>query len=291
MKILVTGATGTVGSLLVERLIGDGVEVRVLTRSPGSVKFPTVVETIGGDLLDVDAMRLAVDGVDAMFLLSAVIAEELTATVTALNVAREAGLKGLVYLSVYKSAEFTDVPHGAAKYAAERMIADRAMPATILRPTYFMQNDVRLKDAIIGMGVYPSPIGPKGVSVVDIRDIVEVAALELVRRGGGDGPLPGTQFDLTGPDILTGQAIASIWSETLGRPISEAGDIDRTFQMIRAQAPAWMAYAIRQMFTRFAEDGAAATQDGLRQLQERLGRAPRSYRDFATETARLWSQA
>lgn len=291
MKVLVTGATGTVGSRLVRRLIDDGVEVRALTRSPESTQLPAGVETVRGDLLQVDVLRAAMRGVDAMFLLSAVVAEELVGTLTTLNLAREVGLKGLVYLSVYQGELFSDVPHESAKYAAERMIADRDLPATVLRPAYFMQNDLRLKDVIAGNGVYPSPIGAKGVSTIDVDDIAEVAALELVRRAEASDPLDRKVYDLVGPDVLTGENIAAIWSEVLGRPVAAAGDVDRTFEMMRTQAPAWMAYAIRQMFVRFAEDGMAATPQGLSELSRRLGRPPRSYRRFAEQAARTWSKA
>ena len=88
MRALVTGATGTVGAPLVAQLAGEGAAVRALTRSPETARFPAGVEAVKGDLLDVDALRAAVAGVDAMFLLSAVAAEELTGTLTALNVAR-----------------------------------------------------------------------------------------------------------------------------------------------------------------------------------------------------------
>jgi uncharacterized protein YbjT (DUF2867 family) len=224
-----------------------------------------------------------------MFLLSAVAAEELTGTLTALTVAREAGLKGLVYLSVYKAEEFADVPHQAAKHAAERMIVQRSMPVTVLRPAYFMQNDERLKDIIMGAGVYPQPVGSKGVSMVDIRDIVEVSARELIRRAAADGPLPWEAYDLVGPDVLTQTDIAAIWSEVLGKTIKATGDVEQMFQMMRAHAPSWLALDLRQMLLRFAEDGAAATQEGLHHLAERLGRPPRGYREFAVETAEQWT--
>lgn len=290
MKILVTGATGTVGSPLVTRLLQEGVDVRALTRSPTKADLPAGVEAVEGDLLDVDALRGAMRGVDSMFLLSAVIPEELAATLTALNVAREAALKGVVYLSVYKAEEFTDVPHQNAKHAAERMIEQRGLPTTVLRPAYYMQNDLRLKDAIVGAGLYPSPIGSSGVSAVDIGDIVEVAARELLRRAAAPEPLPREIYDLVGPEALTGADVAAIWSDVLGKPVAYAGDLDRTAAMLREHGPAWFALDILQMYRRFSEDGAAASAGGLERLAGRLGRAPRSYRDFASATATAWQK-
>ncbi len=222
MRILVTGATGTVGAPLVRRLLQEGADGRALTRSPAKAGLPNGVEAVGGDLLDVDALRGAMRDVDAMFLLSAVVPEELAATLTALNVAREARLKGLVYLSAFKAEEFADVPHQNAKHAAERMIEQRGLPATVLRPAYFMQNDLRLKDAI-GAGLYPSPIGSKGVSAIDVGDVVEVAAAELLCRAAAPGPLRREVYDVVGPDALTGEDVASIWTgASAGRSVTRA---------------------------------------------------------------------
>ena len=112
---------------------------------------------------------------------------------------------------------FTDVPHFTGKYAVERMIEDFDLPVTILRPSYFIQNDTSLKDVLLGQGIYPQPIGSKGVSMVDARDVGEAAALFLLKRENAAEPLPRETIELVGPDALTGEAIAGIWSEVLGR--------------------------------------------------------------------------
>jgi hypothetical protein len=73
----------------------------------------------------------------------------------------------------------------------ERIIEDYDLPVTILRPTYFIQNDTSMKDAgLLGHGVYPQPIGSKGISMVDTLDIAEAAALSLLKREHAAGPLP-----------------------------------------------------------------------------------------------------
>jgi uncharacterized protein YbjT (DUF2867 family) len=71
---------------------------------------------------------------------------------------------------VFNSALFDDVPHFAGKYLVERVIDAQAIPATVLRPAYFMQNDLMFRDALKA-GIYPQPIGGVGVTMVDIRDI------------------------------------------------------------------------------------------------------------------------
>ena len=89
--------------------------------------------------------------------------------------------------------------------------------ATILRPAYFIDNDLMIKDVIFNHGVYPMPIGSKGIAMVDVRDIAEVAAIELIRRHQAQGELASETINLVGPDTLTGMDVAAIWTEILGR--------------------------------------------------------------------------
>jgi uncharacterized protein YbjT (DUF2867 family) len=150
MSILVTGATGTIGSLIVQRLADAGASVTALVRQPGKRSFPAGVTEVVGDLTDVPSMRAALSSVRTLFLLNAVTPDEVTQALIALNLAREAGIERVVYLSVIHADQYTNVPHFTSKYTVERMIDSLDMPATILRPAYFMQNEGmvrRLPDA------------------------------------------------------------------------------------------------------------------------------------------------
>jgi uncharacterized protein YbjT (DUF2867 family) len=169
------------------------------------------------------------------------------------------------------------------------MIEQFDLPATILRPSYFFQNDLQLKGALTGAGLYPTPIGGKGVSMIDVGDIAEAAAIELLRRDRAAGPLPRELFELSGPDALTGAALAAIWTEALGRPVRQGDDDLAAFEtQLKTRAPGWLAYELRQMFRRYQEDGAVATTAEVERLTKLLGRAPRRYRDFAAEAAKSW---
>jgi len=223
MTILVTGATGTIGGQVVQQLVKRGADVRALVRNPAQSNLPAAVEVVQGDLFDIDSLRAAFSGVSTLFLLNAVTADEFTQALIALNVAREAGVERIVYLSVIHSDLYVNVPHFAVKYAAERMIEQMGLNATILRPAYFMQNDLRVKDVIADYGVYPMPIGSKGLAMIDTRDIGEIAAIELIRRAQSSTPLPLDRINLVGPETLTGSDVAAIWAEVLGRPIVYPG--------------------------------------------------------------------
>ncbi|MBX4951331.1 NmrA family NAD(P)-binding protein [Rhizobium binae] len=282
MTILVTGATGRVGRHLVDQLVQRGAKVRVLTRDASKANVPVGVEVAQGEMLDIDALRSAFKGVRTLFLLNAVTGDEFTQSIITLNVAREAGIERVVYLSVFGADRAVNVPHFAVKFGAERMLAQMGFSATILRPTYFIDNELMIKDVILGHGVYPMPIGGKGLAMVDARDIAEVAAIELIRRDRAAGALPIETINLVGPDTLTGIDVAKIWSDLLGRPIVYGGDDPSGFEQNMASfMPKWMAYEMRLMAERYVTIGMVPEAGDVERLTGILRRPLRSYRDFA----------
>lgn len=286
MTILVTGATGRVGRQVVDQLVKRGADVRALVRDPSKANFPASVNVAQGDMLDLDSLRRAFVGVRTLFLLNAVAGDEFTQALIALNVARESGVERVVYLSVMHAERFVNVPHFAVKSGAERMIEQMGFSATILRPAYFMDNEHMVKDVIVNHGVYPMPIGSKGVAMVDTRDIAEVAAIELIRRDTAPGKLPIEILNLVGPDTLTGPELASIWSETLGRPVAYGGDDPTGFESnVASFLPKWMAYEMRLMAERYVSDGMVPQAGDVERLTTLLGRPLGSYRDFAAALA------
>ena len=287
MTILVTGATGNVGRQVVEQLTKRGAKVRALVREPSKAHFPAGVEVVQGDLLDVDSVRSAFSGISTLFLLNGVVADEFTQALIALNVAREVGIERFVYLSVIHSDIYVNVPHFAGKFGVERMIEQLGLNATILRPAYFMSNDLTIKDVVTGYGMYPMPIGSKGLAMVDTRDVGEIAAIELLRRERSATPLPLNRINLVGPDTLTGSDVAAIWTDVLGRTIAYPGDDTVGFeQNLRKFMPGWMAFDMRLMSERFLTDGMVPEAGDVERLTGLLGRPLRSYREFASEAAK-----
>lgn len=286
MTILVTGATGTIGRHVVDQLVKRGADVRALVRDSAKANLPEGVSVVQGDLLDVDALRDAFSGVSTLFLLNGVLADEFTQALLTLNVAREAGIERIVYLSVIHSDLYANVPHFAGKFGVERMIEQMGLNATILRPAYFINNDITIKDVVTGHGIYPMPIGSKGLAMIDARDVGEVAALELIRREQSDVALPLDRINLVGPDTLTGADVAAIWTDVLGRPIAYPGEDFAAFeQNLRQVMPSWMAFDMRLMSERFVTVGMVPDAGDVDRLTTLLGRPLRSYRAFATEIA------
>jgi uncharacterized protein YbjT (DUF2867 family) len=153
MRILVTGATGRVGSEVVKELLQRGVEVRALTRKPPEPgTFPRAVEIALGDLTDPVSVAVALKNVDKLFLLIAGVPDEIVQSLIAYSLAKKAGLQQVTYLSIFKADQFLEVPHFAAKYAVEEAIRAGGMPYTILRPAQLRQKGNPLRETANPMG-------------------------------------------------------------------------------------------------------------------------------------------
>lgn len=284
MTILVTGATGNVGGNVVDQLLKRGAKARAFVRDPAKAEFPDGVEIAQGDMLDADSLRSAMSGVSTLFLLNGVVADEFTQALIALNVAREAGVNRIVYLSVIHSDVYVNVPHFAGKFGVERMIEATGFEATILRPAYYMDNEITIRETVVEHGIYPMPIGDRGLAMIDARDIGEIAAIELIRREQSPDPLPLTRINLVGPEMLTGADAAAVWSEVLGRtivfPVNDTAGFE---QNLRQFMPSWMAYDMRQMSERFQSEGMIPEPGDVERLTELLGRPLRTYRNHVAE--------
>ncbi|EJL04848.1 NmrA family protein [Pseudomonas fluorescens Q2-87] len=284
MSILVIGATGTIGSLVTQGLADAGAEVKALVRQAGKWAFPAGVTEVVGDLTDVASLRAALSSVRTLFLLNAVTPDEVTQALIALNLTREAGIERIVYLSVIHADKFTNVPHFTGKHTVERMIESLDMPATILRPAYFMQNDRMVQQTIQNYSVYPMPIGSAGVSMIDARDIADVAVAELLRRDKAPSALERVTLELVGPHALTGASVAKTWSAALGREIAYAGDDVAAFEgQLASYGPTWLAYDMRLMMSGIQTFGMQAAQGAVERLQTLIGHPLRSYEDFVRE--------
>jgi uncharacterized protein YbjT (DUF2867 family) len=158
------------------------------------------------------------------------------------------------------------------------------VPYTILRPGYYIQNDGTLKDALLGAGVYPMPIGTAGIAAADVRDIAEAAAISLTEDGH-----EGQTYDVVAPALINGPGNAALWSKLLGKQIQYTGhNFDQWEQTMRGRMPSWSAFDLRMMFQGYFDRGFASTETELARITKLLGHAPRSYEDFAGETAKLW---
>lgn len=130
------------------------------------------------------------------------------------------------------------------------------------------------------------PLGPTGISLVDVRDIAEAAAVALTGEGHH-----GKTYNVNGPDVLSGPGVAAIWSKVLGEEVRYQGhDMEAFEAQMRKQAPAWSAFDIRMMMQGYLERGFTAGADDLETLTALIGHPPRRYEGFVRETAAKWDK-
>jgi len=286
MKILVTGATGTVGSRVLARLIRTGHAVRALTRSPHKLtKHNSKVEITEGSLADKNAVARAMAGVDAVFLLTPLAQDETEQGINGVEAAMAAGVRRIVYLTVHRLEEGRHIPHFGSKIPVVEAIRASGLEYTFLEPNNFFQNDLWLEDPIRQFGVYPQPLGSIGLSRVDVRDIADAAVKALTEDG-----FAGKGYPIVGPDALTGEECARIWSAALGCEIQYVGDdLDNWEKQAELMLPPWLVHDLRIMYDHFQQHGLKAGPEELVQSEAITGHPMRRFKDFAAEVAAQWN--
>jgi uncharacterized protein YbjT (DUF2867 family) len=280
MRHLVLGGTGTVGSLVVSGLIEKGEQVRVVTRDAAKAKtLPQGATAVIGDLLRPETYDGIFGDYDTLFLLTANGPSDLMEGLGAVAEAKRTKARRVVHMSIQDLEKCIEAPHFASKIAIEAALKESGLPWTILRPNNFYQNDFWWKDAIVQYGVYPQPIGSKGVSRVDTRDIAAAAVRALTEPGH-----TGKTYTLAGTDALTGEQTARMYADALGKPVAYAGDdLDAWAKAMAPYLPPWAVFDYRLMYDAFQKKGFAATPAQLAETRAILGRAPRSFADFVKE--------
>lgn len=155
--ILVTGATGNQGGATARHLLARGRRVRALVRdpdAPAALRLKTQgAELVRGDLNDPDSLRRAMTGVRGVFSVQApayepeTLAAEIRQGENVADAAQETGVAHLVYSSVGGAERDTGIDHFESKAAIERHIQALGLPATVLRPVFFMNNLLHYADA------------------------------------------------------------------------------------------------------------------------------------------------
>jgi uncharacterized protein YbjT (DUF2867 family) len=200
-RILVTGATGTVGRQVTAQLLDAGAEVRALTRGPADL--PPEVRTAHGDLVVPDSLRAAVEDVEAVFLVWPFASTDGLEAVLA-RIAEHA--RRVVYLS---SAAVRD-----HERQAERLIDHSGLDWTVLRPHAFAVNTLRWSGQIRAGGVVREAYGQAAMSLIHEQDIAAVAVRALTRDGHA-----GAVYELTGPRSLTQAEQVRVIGEVTGCPV------------------------------------------------------------------------
>ena len=276
--VLVTGATGRVGRVVVDLLIDAGVPVRALTRRPEAAALPANVEVVTGDLTVPELLDAALRGVRAVFLVWT--APPATAAAVVERLATHA--RRVVFLSSpHQTAHpFFQQPNPMAVLHAdiERLIAAAGLESTIIRPGMFASNALFWWAPAIRAGdVVRWPYGAAETAPVDERDVAAVAARTLYQDGhaGGD-------YVLTGPESLSQAEQVSVIGDVLGRRIRFEELSPEEFRS--ETAGSWPRPVVDMLLTAWAATiGRPAFVTST--VSDVLGSAPRSFRQSVADHA------
>jgi uncharacterized protein YbjT (DUF2867 family) len=208
--ILITGATGTIGSHVRKLLTSRGKQVRAMTRNPAGVPGG-----FHGDFDDPASLERAVAGVEAVFLVTAPAAPTADHDRNLLAAARKAGVRRIVKLSAIGTGEtFGQETVGDWHVTTEQAVRDSGMAWTVLRPSSFASNMLRFADAIQTGLPIPNTTGEAAQGVIDPRDVAAVAAKALTTTVH-----TGQTLTLTGPELLSFPEQARILGRVLHRTV------------------------------------------------------------------------
>lgn len=286
--ILIIGGSGTVGSATIAALRKKGMQAKCLTHSPEKVNaMPEGAKAVLGDLSKPASLREVFIDVENLFLITALSQNEAEQGINAVRAAKNADVRKIVYLSLPRPKDAVHIPHFRSKVSVEDALKSSKTAWTILRPYNFYQNDYLFKDAVLEYGIYPQPIGSKGINRVDVRDIADAAANILT--AGKD--YADQEFLLGHPQSWTGESTATIYSKHLGREVRYAGnDLNEWAKQAKTMMPKWMVHDMRIMFQYFIDKGYKAGPTELEKQKKVLGREPRAFDGFVQETVKAWKK-
>ncbi|WP_026461612.1 SDR family oxidoreductase [Adhaeribacter aquaticus] len=281
--ILVTGATGTVGSEVVKALSGEDVNVRAgvhsLIKGDPLKAFPNV-DLVHLEFENPELLKVAFTGVTKVFLVTPFTQNQQEVAKKMIDAAREAGVKQIVRLSAAGADAQPGIQLGRWHREVEEYLEQAGISFTILRPASFMQNFVHYSGETIrnNNGVY-MPLGLGKVGYIDVRDIAAVARIVLTQSGHEN-----KIYELTGPAAISVNDVAHAFTQATDRLITyvDVPEEAAAVAMRQHHMPEWMVQAMLELYS-ICKAGYAAQVTNT--VAEITGTPPRSIDEFAQDYA------
>ncbi len=275
-RILVTGATGTIGRHLVQQLQQRGADFKVMSSKPGA--------DVQADFAEPAALRHAFEGVHTLFLLLPLVPNKLELARNAVAAARAAGVKHIVRSSGAGADPASPNALAALQGQIDAVVAASGIPHTFLRPMGFMQNWVTFAAGQVKAGTYHAPHGQGAQSLVDARDIADAAAAVLMNPA----PHAGHAYTLTGGEALNDDQQLALIGQATGKPVRYV-DVPEAAaeEAMKGMGMPPLIVACFMGLNMAVKNGWAAEVTG--DVQTLTGHAPRHFADFVAENKAAWA--
>jgi uncharacterized protein YbjT (DUF2867 family) len=277
-RIVVTGATGTVGHAVAQELAQRGVAARAAVRRPKQFSAGGL-PAVAFDFTEPATYEAAFQGAEKLFLVRPpAITAVWRSIFPALQAAQNAGVQHVVLLSLLGAEQNPLVPHRWIEWYLQSLDMDW----TFLRPSFFMQNlSTNHRDEIRDFGEIFVPAGDGRTSFIDARDVAAVAVRTLTEPGHAHAA-----YALTGAEALTYSEVARTLSDVLDRPIHyrDPSVLDFVRRHL-GKRPTGFVLVMAGIYLTARFGLAARTTSTVQRL---LGRPPTSFRQFAEDYQEAW---
>jgi uncharacterized protein YbjT (DUF2867 family) len=291
--ILVTGATGTVGSEVVKQILSvkgekgeEGMIVKAAARSANDSTFRNLeVQVVQLDYNKPDSLSTALRHADKLFLLTPFQSNMVDLTSNLVNEAKKAGVKYIVKQSVLGADAEPAITPSRLHRQAEMIIEESGIPFTFLRPNFFMQNFVTFYSHFIKtQGAFYVPAGDAKASFVDVRDIAAVAVQVLNGNKNGESKHIGKAYDITGGEAISYGQAAEILSKETGKKVNyvNISDEDTRKGMKDMGADEWTISSMVELFGATRADYLSEVSPAVEQI---TGNKPITFSQFARDYA------
>lgn len=293
--ILVTGATGTVGSEVIKQLISSphtsnfNIKAAVHSQESGNrVAAEMRVKPVQIDYNKPDTIEEAFKDVDRLFLLTPFQSNMVELSSNLVNVAKKkkktGAVKHIVKLSVMGADAEPGITGGRLHRQAENIIEESGISYTFLRPNFFMQNFINFfSQTIKEQDAFYVPAGDGKVSFVDVRDIAGVAVQALLNESKHGRKA----YNITGPNAISYAQAAEILSNEIGRKIKYV-DISEDQAREGMKAIGMDEWFINSMMELFSITRAGYVSDVSSAIEEVTGKKPITFSEFAKDYSRAF---
>jgi uncharacterized protein YbjT (DUF2867 family) len=281
--ILITGATGQVGSAAMNALVAAGAEIRALLRRPSEFVGPAGVQIVQGSFEDDRSLDSALEGVDVMLLAGRDSPDSVSQHQRVLARARRAGVRHIVKLSAIGASPQSPIALMREHHEIDEEIREGPTGWTLLKPHLYMQNLLRAADAVRLEGRLAAPMGRGRFPFVDTSDVGAAAAVVL----GNPATHAGEAYALTGPVAHSYEEVAVAFATVAGHAVvyEPIAPEDFKARLLAVGTPNWRAFDLAHIASAYSAAENAVSPD----LPMLLGRKPRTLSEFLEDHRNAFS--